>query len=262
MKKEEIIAYFDRAAKNWDAAMVTDDKKIEIILDAAGVREGVTVLDVACGTGVLFSYYLRRNVAGVIGVDVSPEMARIAESKARDPRVEILCGDMETIPIHRVCDCCVVYNAFPHFWEPERLIRRLAQWVRPGGRITVAHGMSLEALRRHHTGRAEHVSREMMQAEELAELFEPWVSVDTMVSDDEKYIVSGERREPDGSGETEKTVSFSENPVYNSLIKEVMPYDQLHPVLSGAGRRVPDAPSGQEERRYEPRQVDRCGREV
>ena len=195
MKKEEIIAYFDRVAKDWDAEMVTDDRKIETILDAAGVDENVTVLDVACGTGVLFPYYLQRDVAEVIGVDVSAEMVRIAESKVRDPRVKILCGDMETIPVCRVCDCCVVYNAFPHFKEPARLIGRLAQWVRPGGRITVAHGMSLEALHRHHAGRAEHVSREMMDAAELAELFEPWLVVDTMISDDEKYIVSGVRRE-------------------------------------------------------------------
>ena len=196
MKKEEIIAYFDRAAKRWDSAMVTDDRKIEAILDAAGVEEGTTVLDVACGTGVLFPYYLRRNVARVIGVDVSPEMVRIARSKVQDePRVEVLCGDMEILAVQAACDCCVVYNAFPHFPRPARLVERLAQWVKPGGRITVAHGMSLEALHRHHAGRAEHVSQEMPAAEELAKLFLPWVCVDVMVSDEEKYIVSGVRRE-------------------------------------------------------------------
>lgn len=212
MKKEEIVAYFDRAAKNWDADMVTDDRKIGIILDAAGVREGVAVLDVACGTGVLFPYYLRRNAASVIGVDVSPEMARIAREKIRDPRVEILCGDMEMLPVRRTCDCCVVYNAFPHFREPARLICRLAQWVKPGGRLTVAHSMSLEALHRHHAGRAEHVSREMISTSELAELFAPWFHVDWMVSDEEKYIVSGVRRATKSAGEAERQFPFFEIP--------------------------------------------------
>ena len=158
MNKKEIIAYFDRCAPQWDARMVTDDGKINGILDAAGVREHDVVLDVACGTGVLFPYYLNRNVARVIGVDISPEMAKIAASKLHDPRIEVLCGDMETIPVRMQCDCCVIYNAFPHFEEPERLINRLARWVKPGGRLTVAHSMGLEALRRHHAGRAEHVS--------------------------------------------------------------------------------------------------------
>ena len=110
MNKKEIIAYFDRCAPQWDARMVTDDGKINGILDAAGVREHDVVLDVACGTGVLFPYYLNRNVARVIGVAISPEMAKIAASKLHDPRIEVLCGDMETIPVRMQCDCCVIYN--------------------------------------------------------------------------------------------------------------------------------------------------------
>lgn len=201
MKKEKIIAYFDRAAERWDAEMVTDDRKIETILDAAGIRDGVTVLDVACGTGVLFPYYLRRNVARGTGVDVSPEMVRIAKGKSEDPRVEVLCGEMETLSVGGTCDCCVIYNAFPHFREPVQLIRRLVQWVKPSGRITVAHGMSLEALHRHHAGRAEHVSREMMGTAELAELLAPWFHVDLTVSDEEKYIVSGVRKDIKRTGD-------------------------------------------------------------
>ena len=95
MNKREIIAYFDARAPEWDARMVRSDSKIAFILDAAGVRPGVSVLDVACGTGVLFGDYLARDAARVTGVDISPEMARIAVSKLRDPRVEVLCGDVE-----------------------------------------------------------------------------------------------------------------------------------------------------------------------
>ena len=37
-------------------------------------------------------------------------MARIAVSKLRDPRVEVLCGDVEELAPPRRYDCCVVYN--------------------------------------------------------------------------------------------------------------------------------------------------------
>lgn len=194
MNKREIAAFFDRLAPQWDAGMVKDDRKLAFILDAAGVRAHSVVLDVACGTGVLFPYYLARHVSRVIGVDLSAEMARIAAAKQHDARVEVICGDVEIIPVHLLCDCCVVYNAFPHFEDPARLIERLAQWVRPGGRLAVAHGMSLAALHRHHAGRAEHVSREMLSAQELSALFAPWFTVDVAVSDDEKFVVAGERR--------------------------------------------------------------------
>lgn len=193
MDKGTLISFFDRAAPDWDTHMVTDDRKIEFILDRAGVCAGRTVLDVACGTGVLFPYYLQRNVARLIGVDISPEMARIAAEKATDPSISVICGDIETLPVSERCDCCVIYNAFPHFEDPPRLIARLAQWVKPGGRITVAHGMSLEALHRHHAGRAEHVSRPMLSPQALAALLAPWFAVDTALSDDEKYVVSGVR---------------------------------------------------------------------
>ena len=90
MNKREIIAYFDARAPEWDARMVRSDSKIAFILDAAGVRPGVSLLDEACGTGVMFGDYLARDAARVTGVDISPEMARIAVSKLRDPRVEVL----------------------------------------------------------------------------------------------------------------------------------------------------------------------------
>ena len=132
MNKREIIAYFDARAPEWDARMVRSDSKIAFILDAAGVRPGVSVLDVACGTGVLFGDYLARDAARVTGVDISPEMARIAVSKLRDPRVEVLCGDVEELPLPRRYDCCVVYNAFPHFAHPARLLARLSACLSPG----------------------------------------------------------------------------------------------------------------------------------
>ena len=65
MDKKEVAAFFDQWAADWDADMIRDDRKIGQILDAACVREGCSVLDVACGTGVLFPDYLARNAAHV-----------------------------------------------------------------------------------------------------------------------------------------------------------------------------------------------------
>lgn len=194
MNKNEIIAYFDAAASQWDAHMITDDRKINFIMDAADVKKDWSVLDVACGTGVMFPYYLRRNVSRVIGVDISSEMAKIAAKKQNDPRLQVICGDIETLPVQTKCDSCVVYNAFPHFENPERLISVLACWVRTGGRLTVAHSMSLADLRQHHSGRASYISREMLNGRELSSFFSPWFDVDICISDNEKYVLSGKRR--------------------------------------------------------------------
>ena len=193
MDQRDVIAFFDRCAPTWDAEMIRDDAIIDRILDNAGIRPGVDVLDVACGTGVLIPDYLSRSVRSVTAIDLSPEMARIARAKFRDQPVQILCGDVETTDFDRTFDCIVVYNALPHFPEPERLIRVLSGLLKPGGTLTVAHGMSRAAIDRHHSGHASKVSMGLIHEDALAELFANHLRVTVKISDSRMYQVVGER---------------------------------------------------------------------
>lgn len=192
VNKKDIIDFFDRWAPHWDEDMIRNESVISEILDRADIREGIDVLDVACGTGVLFPDYLSRKVASLTGIDISPEMVRIASSKF--PDIEVVCGDVITEELPRTFDSIVVYNAFPHFPEPERLIAALTAKLKPGGRLTIAHGMSRESLNRHHSGAASKVSVELMHEDNLAKLMERFLVVDMKISDDEKYIVSAKLR--------------------------------------------------------------------
>ena len=139
--KRDVQAFFDRLAPDWDAGMVRNEAVIARILDNAGVCEGCTVLDVACGTGVLFGDYVKRGAARVTAVDLSPEMAARAAEKAAGTQITVVCGDVEDSAAVRDSgpyDVVMVYNAFPHFPDPAGLIRTLAELVRPGGRLSIA----------------------------------------------------------------------------------------------------------------------------
>jgi demethylmenaquinone methyltransferase/2-methoxy-6-polyprenyl-1,4-benzoquinol methylase len=193
IETKEVIEFFDRLAPGWDADMVRNDAIIGTILDNAGVTEGKDVLDVACGTGVLIPDYMKREVASVTGIDISPKMAEIAKAKFPQPEVTILCGDVEAAEFEKPFDCVVVYNAFPHFPDPERLIARLSGLLKPGGTLTVAHGMSREKIDAHHHGAASHVSNGLMSAEDLAAIFEKHLTVTTVLSDDRMYQVVGRK---------------------------------------------------------------------
>ncbi len=192
MEQQDVIRFFDRCAPSWDAELVRNEAVISAILDNAGICAGMDVLDVACGTGVLFPDYLGRGVASLTAIDISPEMAKLAQQKF--PQVKVLCGDAEQTDFGRCFDAVMIYNAFPHFPEPARLIERLAKWVKPGGRLSVAHGMSREKLVQHHAGSASRVSIDLLEANALAQLLAPWFDVDVMISDDTMYQVCGRKR--------------------------------------------------------------------
>jgi len=197
MEKKDIIEFFDRCAPSWDAEMIKSDVIIGKILDNAEVGPGMDILDVACGTGVMFDYYLERNVASVTGIDIAPQMAKIAEEKyAHEPRVQVICGDVEEYPFDRKFDRIVVYNAFPHFPKPKRLIKLLAGLLKEDGRLTIAHGASREAIDNHHSGSASKVSNGLMAADSLKKLFDPHFEVEVMISNSYMYQLSGVKRDP------------------------------------------------------------------
>lgn len=191
--KADVIEFFDRRAPSWDAELIRSDREINIILDNAGVREGSRVLDVACGTGVLIPDYIRRG-ADVTGIDISPEMIKLAERKYAGTGVRFICGDIETADVGQGFDAIVVYNAFPHFPDPERLIFRLSGLLAEGGVLTVAHGMSREKIDAHHHGSASKVSMGLMPAEQLAGIFGRYLDVTAVISDEDMYQVAGKRR--------------------------------------------------------------------
>lgn len=191
MNKQDVIEFFDKHAPHWDADMIRNDAVIAKILDGAQVRPGIRVLDVACGTGVVIPDYLRRGVASVTAVDIAPEMARIAREKFPQENVTVLCGDIEELGFRERFDCIMVYNAFPHFPEPERLIATLAELLAPGGTLTVAHGMSRAKIDRHHEGAASKVSVGLMHEDKLAQIFEKHLTVTVKISDQDMYQVTG-----------------------------------------------------------------------
>ncbi len=191
IQTEKVIAFFDRLAPGWDAGMVRNEAVIKEILDNAGVSAKKRVLDVACGTGVLIPDYLSRGVASVTAIDISPKMIGIVRSKFGGEPAKFVCGDAETMKLGETFDCIVVYNALPHFRNPEKLVETLAAPLAPGGVLSIAHGMSRERINVHHTGTPEGVSDGLMPAEALASVMGKYLHVTAVISDDRMYQVSG-----------------------------------------------------------------------
>ena len=196
MDKQDVIDFFDRLAPTWDEGMIHDGRKISAILKNTGVTKGVSVLDVACGTGVLIPDYFKAGAGHVTAVDFSSEMIKTAHPKFTDEinsgRLELVCADVEDYCPGNRFDCILVYNAFPHLPDGERLIAHLASLLSPGGTLSVAHGMSRDAINAHHSGSAAKVSNGLMPVDELAAIFGKYLKVTTVISNSEMYQVAGQ----------------------------------------------------------------------
>lgn len=192
MNSTEIAAFFDSLADSWDSGIVKCQQKIDRILDIAGVTQGKTVLDIACGTGVLIPDYIGRGLKKCVAVDISERMIETAKSKfANTDTVDFICADAECCSFGADFDCAVIYNAFPHFANRDKLFENVAKHLKRGGRLTIAHSMSKAALDKHHSGCAKKVSTPLPEAAELTIIMEPWFDIDTAISTDEIYVVSG-----------------------------------------------------------------------
>ena len=191
MQTEKVAAYFDHLALEWDTLHRHDESKIERILDYADIKHNLSVLDVGCGTGVLFPFYLKREISSLTGVDLSSGMIAQAKEKFQDPRIHLTVGDVERLQLDTY-DRCVVYSALPHFKDAAKLIEKLSLALEPDGRLTVAHSESREAIDQRHKGSARDVSVGLMPATELAMLFSPFFHVDFVI-DDDIYVVSGKK---------------------------------------------------------------------
>ena len=192
MDKETIRDFFNNFAPQWDYEPIAEKEIIDTVLDNGGIKENVDILDVACGTGVLFPYYLERKVKRITAVDLSPEMVKIAKSKF--PQADVICGDAENFTFPHQFDAIMIYNAFPHFPEPEKVIENLSKHLKSGGKISIAHGLSKKELDEIHMKSAGKVSNILPECEELAEMLKPYFNVDIMISNDKMYQVSGIKR--------------------------------------------------------------------
>ena len=109
---------------------------ISPLLNAAQVRPGATLLDVATGPG---SLALEATKLGMIctGVDLSPGMIQLAEKS--NPGIDFRVADVEHLPFADASFDAVVCNfGLGHFPYPGASVAECVRVLKPGGRIALS----------------------------------------------------------------------------------------------------------------------------
>ncbi len=183
----DVAAYFDKLAEEWQHTCKLPHDTRRRLDQLLPDLEDKRILDVACGTGVMVPYYLKRNAAHVTAIDISENMAAIAkETFAGEERVQVLCGDVLTAPLDPV-DIVIIYNAYPHFLDKEALVARVNALLAPGGVCLIAHSMGRGALNGHHGAHAAGVSVPLNPA---VQEMQPWLEYFevTALADEENFF--------------------------------------------------------------------------
>jgi SAM-dependent methyltransferase len=103
----------------------------------ARISPGSSVLDVACGTGVVAITAARRG-AQVTGLDLSPDLLEVARSNAATAEVKIAWheGDVESLPFDAATFDTVV-SQFGHIFapRPDVAVAEMLRVLKPGGTL-------------------------------------------------------------------------------------------------------------------------------
>jgi ubiquinone/menaquinone biosynthesis C-methylase UbiE len=109
-----------------------------IVADAADVKAGDRVLDIACGTGTLTRTAAARAGQGLVtGLDPNGEMLEVA--RRRDPEIDWRAGRAESIPFpDDTFDAVVSQFGFMFFEDQRAALAEMVRVLRPGGHLAVA----------------------------------------------------------------------------------------------------------------------------
>lgn len=188
-----VEAYFNRLAPSWDADENSTAEERRELLGFLPLANSKRILDIGCGTGVITGDLLQLSGGDVTAVDLSPKMIEIAKKKyGGQKNIEFIAGDFLTLKLKHY-DLAVIYNAYPHFSDPEALSESLNGALSKNGYFAIIHSMSRDRLVRHHQNVPSNVSRNLKSPAKEAYYFEKHFKLVSFRDDDKFWMLFQKR---------------------------------------------------------------------
>jgi len=140
--RDAILDQFTRQAVPFSTAPgIKDEQALRLLVEKSGAGPDDTVLDVACGGGLVVCAFARV-VRHATGIDLTPAMierARALQAEQGLANVSWRLGDVAPLPFPDGAFTIVTSRfAFHHFLDPAAVLREMKRVCAPGGRVVVA----------------------------------------------------------------------------------------------------------------------------
>ncbi|MEM2125949.1 MAG: methyltransferase domain-containing protein [Candidatus Methanosuratincola sp.] len=112
--------------------------KIGFLLNRVGLRDGDTVIDAGCGTGLLLEAVSERAKTRLVGLDSSIGMLREAKRKGLD--ADLVLGDIESMPFRDcVADAVFSVSVIQLADDPGQAVSEIRRISKAGGAIAISY---------------------------------------------------------------------------------------------------------------------------
>lgn len=180
--------FYDSLAAEWDLMFTAEDlERLNDIVEQLNVKKGMDIIDLGCGTGVLFDM-LRRKVGdngSVTGVDFSFEMARKALCNFPFPNINVVDADAISLPFaDSSFDMAVAFAAFPHFSNQQKTLDETHRVLKKNSKLYIIHLISSRELTEMHQKIGGVVAEDQIPPEDkLRKMFEDSKFKDVVIED-------------------------------------------------------------------------------
>jgi len=145
-KKRIIVTWNEFASKyhsDWASKDIGPFKSTSKVVKISRIKSGDTVLDLACGTGVVTKKISSKvGTSGrVVGIDISPGPIEIAKKWNMKKNVKFVIIDVEKMKFEGEFDAVTCQYGLMFFPNVQLVLRKVRKFLKKGGIITVAvHG--------------------------------------------------------------------------------------------------------------------------
>lgn len=145
--KEQDINMFNELSSQWKENIPEKNYIIaKEIIENLNIVKGQSLLDVACGTGILYPILRNADLSKYIAIDIAEKMVNEFLKFYPDTDVRLMDFEEEVI-FKEGFDYIIIFNSIPHFYNLNNVFKNAYNNLNAGGKFIIVHCRTREELK-------------------------------------------------------------------------------------------------------------------